>query len=294
MKGLFAEALQGLRSGIPCCMTQCCVRLVRTQLTRHMPSELHAERRDAALVLTISDAATRNALSEQVFAAGIEALDVAEGDDTVRCIVLRGEGNVFSAGGDLHRLKANRQADRSVQDNMLQRFHDFIEALRVFPKPVIAAVEGAAAGGGFSLALACDLIVAADDAKFILSYGRIGLSPDGGATWQLMQRLPRNLVLQMLWLFEPVSAAQLHAHGIVNWVVPKGQASTQAFAIAERLASCAPNAIASAKELVNQWPERSLAQQLDAERDHFLENFFHANSGEGVQSFLDKRPAAFE
>lgn len=258
-----------------------------------MPSELHAERRDAALVLTISDPATRNTLSEQVFAAGIEALDVAESDTSVRSIVLRGEGNFFCAGGNLQRLKANRMADRSVQDNMLQRFHDFVEALRVFPKPVIAAVEGVAAGGGFSLALACDLIVAAEDAKFILSYGRIGLSPDGGASWQLMQRLPRSLVLQMLWLFEPATAAQLQAHGIVNWVVPKGQASAQALAITERLAACAPNAIASAKELVNQWPERSLAQQLDLERDHFLDNLFQANGGEGLQSFLDKRPPRF-
>lgn len=259
-----------------------------------MPSELHAERRDAALVLTLSDPGTRNTLSEQVFAAGIEALDVAEGDASVRCIVLRGDGDAFCAGGNLQTLKANRQAERAVQDTMLQRFHDFVEALRVFPKPVIAAVEGAAAGGGFSLALACDLIVAAEDAKFILSYGRIGLSPDGGASWQLMQRLPRNLVLQMLWLFEPASATQLHAHGIVNWVVPKGETSAHAIAIAERLAACAPNAIASAKELVNAWPERSLAQQLDLERDHFLDNFFHPNGDEGLQSFLDKRPPTFE
>ena len=294
MKHPFSEAKRGSQSGIPCCMTQWPVCLEHLFNTRHMPSELHAERRDAALVLTLSDPDTRNTLSEQVFAAGIEALDVAESDPSVRCIVLRGDGDFFCAGGNLQRLKANRQADRSVQDNMLQRFHGFVEALRVFPKPVIAAVEGAAAGGGFSLALACDLIVAAEDAKFILSYGRIGLSPDGGATWQLMQRLPRNLVLQMLWLHEPVTAAQLQAHGLVNWVVPKGQTSAQAFAIAEKLAACAPNAIASAKELVNQWPERSLTQQLDLEREHFLDNLFHPNSGEGLQSFLDKRPPAFE
>ncbi len=259
-----------------------------------MPSELHAERRDAALVLTISDPASRNSLSEQVFAAGIEALDSAESDDSVRCVVLQGDGEIFCAGGNLQRLKAVRQGDRSVQDAMLQRFHGFVEALRVFPKPVVAAVEGAAAGGGFSLALACDLIVAAEDARFILSYGRIGLSPDGGATWQLMQRLPRQLVLQMLWLHEPVSAAQLHSHGIVNWVVPKGRAGAHACEIAQKLAGCAPNAIASVKELVNQWPERSLAQQLDLERDHFLDNLYHPNGDEGLQSFLDKRPPSFE
>ena len=109
------------------------------------------------------------------------------------------------------------------------------KVLRVFPKPVIAAVEGAAAGGGFSLALACDLIVAADDAKFIMSYGRIGLSPDGGASWQLMQRLPRSLVLQLLWLSEPITTQQLQVHGIVNWVTAKGQALTQALEVADRV-----------------------------------------------------------
>ncbi|HET7794073.1 MAG TPA: enoyl-CoA hydratase family protein [Rhizobacter sp.] len=258
-----------------------------------MPSELHAERRDGTLVLSISDPASRNALSEQVFAAGVEALEVAEADDTVRCVVLRGDGAHFSAGGDLHDLKANRAAEPSAQDGMLQGFHDFIEVIRVFPKPVIAAVEGAAAGGGFSLALACDLIVAAENAKFVMAYGRIGLSPDGGGSWHLMQRMPRSLVLQLLWLSEPVTAQLLHAHGIVNWVTPSGHALTQALEVAERLAQCAPNAIASAKDLVNQWPERSLAQQLDAERAHFLDNFFHANGGEGIQSFLDKRPARF-
>jgi enoyl-CoA hydratase/carnithine racemase len=258
-----------------------------------MTSELHAERREGTLVLTISDPSSRNTLSEQVFAAGVEALEVAEADASVHCIVLRGEGAHFCAGGNLQQLKANRQAEPEVQGNMLQRFHDFVEVLRVFPKPVIAAVEGAAAGGGFSLALACDLIVAAENAKFVMSYGRIGFSPDGGASWQLMQRLPRSLALQLLWLSEPITAQQLHAHGVVNWVTGSGQALTQALEVAERLAQCAPNAIASAKDLVNQWPGCSLTQQLDAERSHFLDNFLHANGGEGLQSFLDKRPAHF-
>lgn len=246
------------------------------------------------MVLTISDPPSRNALSEQVFAAGIEALDTAESDATVRCIVLCGDGGHFSAGASLQRLKANRKAEPAVQGSMLQGFHDFVEALRACPKPVIAAVEGTATDGGFSLALACDLLVAADDAKFAMAHGRIGLSPDGGASWQLMQRLPRNLALQMLWLSEPISSQQLHAHGIVNWVTGRGGALAQALEVADRLALCAPNAIASAKDLINQWPERSLAQQLDAERAHFLDNLFHANGAEGLQSFADKRPPRFE
>lgn len=261
---------------------------------RHsMPSELHAEHRGAALVLTLSDPASRNTLSEQVFAAGIEALQVFEADESVRCVVLRGEGEHFCSGGNLQQIKSNREAGGEAQDGMLRHFHEFIDALRVFPKPVIAAVEGAAAGGGFSLALACDLVVAAADAKFILSYGRIGLSPDGGASWHLMQRVPRPLALQMLWLGEAMSAEQLHARGLINWVVPHGQAFEHAMSIADRLAALAPNAVASAKELVNAWPMADLTQQLDAERAHFLDNLSHPNGGEGLQSFLEKRSPRF-
>jgi len=175
----------------------------------------------------------------------------------------------------------------------MEHFHGFIDALRAFPKPVIAAVEGAAAGGGFSLALACDLIVAAEDARFIMSYGRVGLSPDGGGSWQLANALPRALVLQMVWLAEPLGARQLQALGLVNWVTDSGQALAEALRVADRLAEMAPNALASAKELINQAPSRSLREQLDSERDHFVQNLFHPNGAEGLQAFFDKRAPKF-
>ena len=187
-----------------------------------MPAELRTERRDATLLLTISDPQTRNALSEQVYAAGIEALNVTEADPSIRCVVLQGEGKHFCAGGDINRLARRRSEDPTASRQTVQRFHHFIEALRVFPKPVIACVEGAAAGGGFSLALACDLIVAAEDARFVMSYGRIGLSPDGGGTWQLAQAMPRQLVQRLLWLGEPLSARELQGLGIVTWVTDSG------------------------------------------------------------------------
>ena len=258
-----------------------------------MPAELLTERVDAALVLTLSDPATRNTLSHQVIAAGIEALNVAESDPQLRCVVLRGAGAHFCAGGNLQGLLERRRSGPPAQVQMLEHLHQFIEALRVFPKPVIAAVEGAAAGAGFSLALACDLIVAAEDARFILSYGRVGLSPDGGATWGLMQALPRARVQQLVWLGEPVSAQQLHSWGLVGWVADSGQAYAQALRVAQRLAEMAPNALASGKELVQQAAGRSLAQQLDAERDHFVENLFHANGAEGLNAFLERRPPEF-
>jgi enoyl-CoA hydratase/carnithine racemase len=258
-----------------------------------MSSELKTERHGSALVLTLSDAATRNTLSEQLISAGIEALNVAETDSDTRCVVLRGDGMHFCAGGNLRQLNARRQSGPEAQAQMLDLLHQFIEALRVFPKPVIAAVEGAAAGAGFSLALACDLIVAAEDARFILSYARVGLTPDGGATWQLARALPRQLVQQWMWLAEPASARQLHGLGLVNWVTDSGQALTQALSVAERLAEMAPNAVSGAKELLHLAQSQTFPQQLQSERNQFIENLFHANAGEGLQAFFERRPPRF-
>jgi enoyl-CoA hydratase/carnithine racemase len=258
-----------------------------------MPSELLTERIGAVLVMTLSDPATRNTLSHQVIAAGIEALNLAEADPSLRAVLLRGDGGHFCAGGNLQGLLERRRAGPPAQLQMLEHLHQFIEALHAFPKPVIAAVDGAAAGAGFSLALACDLIVAAEDARFILSYGRIGLSPDGGATWSLMQALPRARVQQLLWLGEPVSAQQLLDWGLAAAVTASGQSFGAALRLAERLAAMAPNALASAKELLHQAGGPSLKQQLAAERDHFVANLFHDNGAEGLNAFLEKRAPVF-
>lgn len=258
-----------------------------------MPAQLLTERIGSTQVLTLSDPATRNTLSHSVIAAGIEALNRAEGDTDIRCVVLRGDGAHFCAGGNLQGLLERRRAGPPAQVKMLEHLNQFVEALRTFPKPVIAAVEGAAAGAGFSLALACDLVVAADDARFILSYGRIGLSPDGGVTWALAQALPRALVQQLVWLGEPVTAQQLHGRGLVGWVVDTGHAKDEALRLAQRLAAMAPNAVASGKALVQDAAGRSLSAQLDAERDHFVENLFHENGAEGLNAFLEKRSPTF-
>ncbi|MFL6661961.1 MAG: oxepin-CoA hydrolase, alternative type [Rhizobacter sp.] len=258
-----------------------------------MASELMTERHGSTLVLTISDPATRNTLSDQVVSAGIEALNVAESDGELRAVILRGDGAHFCAGGNLNGLAARRQSGAAAQTVVLDRLHQLVEALRLFPKPVIAAVEGAAAGAGFSLALACDLIVASEDASFVLSYARVGLTPDGGATWHLARALPRQLVQQWVWLAEPVRARELHAHGLVNQVTDAGRALEEALRIAERLATMAPNALAGAKELVHRASGTGLAQQLEAERDHFIEHLFHPNAAEGLQAFFDKRPPRF-
>ena len=262
-----------------------------------MPSELLTERCERTLVLTLSGPGSRNALSPQVCAAGVEALNVAADDAGVRSVVLRGGGEHFCAGSDFKRLAEARALGRAEGSaelrQAIERLNGLVEALRACPKPVIAAVEGDAAGAGFSLALACDLVVAADDARFVMSHGHAGLSPDGGATWHLAQGLPRALVLQMLWLAEPVSAAQLRQWGLVAQLAPRGEALSAAMQLARRLAAMAPNALASAKELVALAPQRPLGAQLADEAQHFIDNLFGADGAEGLQAFLEQRAARF-
>jgi enoyl-CoA hydratase/carnithine racemase len=259
-----------------------------------MPSELLSERRGAALILTIRDPATRNTLSPQVYAAGVEAIRSADADDNLRGVVLRGDGAHFCAGGDLQRLAATRDGPVEQLQANVDRFHAFAQALRACRKPVIAAVEGHAAGGGCSLALACDLIIAAEGARFTMSYGRAGLSPDGGGTYHLAHALPRARVLQMLWLPEPMTARQWLDWGLVNAVTDDGHALDEALRWVDRLARMASTAVASAKALVENAHARSWSQQLDDERDHLVTNLMHDNAGEGLRAFFEKRAPRFK
>lgn len=258
-----------------------------------MPSELICERQGAVLVLTLHGPATRNTLSPQVYAAGTEALGVAEADDTLRAVILRGDGAHFCAGGDLQRLAGARHLPPASQAEAIDAFHGFVLALRTFPRPVIAAVEGWAAGGGFSLALACDLIVASSEARFAMSYGKVGLSPDGGASWHLARMLPRSLALECLWLAQPMGAERLHAMGLVSRICAPGQSLHEAHRLAEALSQMAPNALAAAKALVQGAADRPLADHLTAERDAFITQLFDDNAGEGIAAFQAKRPPRF-
>jgi enoyl-CoA hydratase/carnithine racemase len=245
------------------------------------------------MVLTISNPVLRNALSPAMYAAGVEALHFADSSDEIRSVVLTGEGSLFCAGGNLQRLLDNRSQPRDVQAQSIDGLHSWIEAIRSCSKPVIAAVEGPAAGAGFSLCLACDLIVAARDAVFVMAYSNVGLSPDGGATWHLSRMLPRQIASELLLGGERISAERLHALGVVNRVVDAGSALTEALLAADKLNARAPNAVASIKELINEAPLHTLPVHLSAERDAFVANLHHANGGEGISAFLGKRPAVY-
>jgi enoyl-CoA hydratase/carnithine racemase len=259
-----------------------------------MTAELKSTSQGRTMVLTISNPENRNALGPEMYAAGVEALNAADSNPEVRSVVIAGEGTTFCAGGNLQRLQANRQRPPEVQAQSIEGLHSWIEAIRAFPKPVIAAVEGAAAGAGFSLALACDLIVAASDAVFVMAYSSVALSPDGGATWSLARCMPRQLATELLLAGERIGAERLHALGVVNRVSPAGSALAEALALADKLNARAPNALASIKELLNEADGAQLSRHLASERDHFVRNLHHANAGIGIAAFLGKQRPEYE
>jgi enoyl-CoA hydratase/carnithine racemase len=259
-----------------------------------MSAQLLSTSEGATLILTLSNPEHRNALGPEMYAAGVEALSVAETSADIKSVIITGDGGLFSAGGNLQRLNNNRQMPPEHQAQSIEGLHNWIEAIRTFPKPVIAAVEGPAAGAGFSLALACDLIVAARNSIFVMAYSNIALSPDGGGTWSLSRSVPRQLASELLMFGERIGAERLHQLGVVNQLCEPGQALGTALSRASLLNQKAPNALASIKELLNEADGSSLNRQLAQERDHFVKNLHHVNAGIGISAFLNKELPRYE
>jgi enoyl-CoA hydratase/carnithine racemase len=259
-----------------------------------MSAQLLSTSEGATLILTLSNPEHRNALGPEMYAAGVEALSVAETSADIKSVVITGQGVIFSAGGNLQRLNQNRQLPPEHQAQSIEGLHNWIEAIRTFPKPVIAAIEGPAAGAGFSLALACDIIVAARNSIFVMAYSNIALSPDGGGTWSLSRCVPRQLATELLMFGERIGAERLHQLGVVNQLCEPGQALGTALSRASLLNNKAPNALASIKELLNDADGTTLNRQLAQERDHFVKNLHHANAGIGISAFLNKETPRYE
>ncbi|WP_431854743.1 oxepin-CoA hydrolase, alternative type [Azospirillum sp.] len=257
-------------------------------------TDLIEERRGRVLVLTMSDPATRNALGPVVYDKGRAALARAVADPGIGAVVLTGAGGAFSSGGNLNRLATLREGEPAAAADGVERLQGLVRAIRACPKPVLAAVEGVAAGAGFALALACDLIVAARGARFVLAYVKVGLSPDGGATAFLAQTLPRQLAAEIALEGGVVEAERLHQAGAVNALCEPGTALETALGRAQRLADGPADAIASIKGLLDMaYAGGPLDAQLDRERDALVANLFRPAAGEGIAAFRDKRRPNF-
>lgn len=255
---------------------------------------LRAEDRPGGIrLLTLDGPARRNAIGLAQYEALRAAVTDAGHDPRIRAIVLTGAGGFFCAGGDIAALRDSRDQAPSQVARNTDALGAMILAIRACRVPVLAAVEGGAAGLGLSLALACDMIVASRTASFTAAHVRIGLTPDGGATHFLAEALPRQLVSEMCMLGRPLGAERLHAAGAVNALADEGGALDAALALAGRIAAGASGAIAVIKTEIAAAARNGLAAQLDLEARHINAARFGDEAGEGLRAFLDKRPPRF-
>ncbi|GAA4230064.1 enoyl-CoA hydratase/carnithine racemase [Sagittula marina] len=258
-----------------------------------MTTQIESSRSSGVLTLTMHGAATKNAIGRDQYETLRAAFVDAGHDPDVRAIVLTGAGGFFSSGGNVRALEDSRKLPRSEVARNTDALFAMIMALRDCPKPVIAAVEGGAAGLGLSLALSCDMVVASEGAKFTAAYVKIGLTPDGGATYFLREALPRQLVSELCMLGRPVCAERLFAAGAVNEVVEPGGALDAALALAGACAHGAQMAIGTIKAEIATAGEAALAEHLAYEGRMINQHRFGDEAGEGLAAFLEKRKPDF-
>jgi enoyl-CoA hydratase/carnithine racemase len=250
-------------------------------------------REGAVLVLAIHTPGKRNAISPGLYDALRDALQGARDDASIGAVVLTGADGYFCSGGDLNALATRREHPPEVRRGMLEKLHGLVRLFADFPKPLVAAVEGGAAGAGLSLALGCDLLVAARDATFSVAYVKVGLTPDGGATSFLAQVLPRQLLTELCLTGERIGAERLHALGVVNRLTEPGGADAEAVELAQRLAAGPERAMARIKSLCRDAVSTPLNTQLDHEAEFMVEAQGDSESAEGIGAFLGKRKADF-
>jgi 2-(1,2-epoxy-1,2-dihydrophenyl)acetyl-CoA isomerase len=212
-------------------------------------------------------------------------------DDSVRAVVISGEGRAFMAGGDLPSMQADPVGGSGA---LIAQMHPAIELLASLRAPVVASVHGAVAGAGLGVALACDLVIAAQGTRFNLAYPRIGTSSDCSTSWGLVRWVGLRKAIEIALLNDPVDADAAVAMGLVNRVVPADELATQTAQIAARLEQSAPIALGNLKQLMRHAGDNDLHTQLQMEARLFAQCAGTADFVEGVSAFLDKRQAKFQ
>lgn len=245
------------------------------------------------LIIYNANVANRNAITLELYDVISRALDLATQTDRIKSVIFTGAGSFFCAGGDLNRIRTRRFEPLDDRKAHIESLHDIIRKFRSCPKPIIAAVEGGAAGAGVSLAYACDFVVASKEAKFTVSYVRVGLTPDGGITHRLMKMLPRPLVNELCLFAEPIGAERLYQLGALNRLSEPGDTMADASEIADRLATSPTSALSRIKQLLNTADHSKFEEQLDLERDHMAAAVAEDPAVEGITAFFDKRKPDF-
>lgn len=254
-----------------------------------MSSELLVALEGGVLRLTIDRPEVFNALSDTLADELAERLEAAGAEDGVRVVVLTGTGSAFCAGADIGDGDAIHHFDVSALD----RANRIVRAVTMLDKPVVAAVNGVAAGVGCSIALAADVAVVAESATFLLAFTRIGLMPDGGATATVAASIGRARAMRMALLAEPLTAAEALAAGLVAQVVPDTGLADAAEGVVRRLATGPPLAFAATKKAVNAATLAGLEAALDRERSGQTVLLRTADAAEGMRAFGEKRRPRF-
>jgi len=262
-----------------------------------------SESDDAPTVLVEDDGAVRfltlnrphrmNALNARMADEFLAAAEAARDDAAVRCVVLRGAGAGFFAGGDVADFAAHGDDVGAFAGDLIDRYHPTIEALRAMEKPVVAALHGRVAGAGVSLAMAADLAIAQAGTLFSLAYTGIGASPDGGSTYFLPRIVGQRRALEIALLSERFDAEQALAWGLINRIVAPEAFERELTTLAKRLAAGPTKAYARVKRLIEQSVTNDLAGQLAAERAAFMEGADTRDFREGVKAFTEKRKPDF-
>ena len=248
------------------------------------------ERDGAVAVLTLDETATLNAMTPDLLGELAAAVREAAADPAVRALVLTGAGRGFCSGQN---LKAFNALGDDIVAGVMTNYWPAFEALRTCRVPVVVAVNGVAAGGGFSLAMAGDIIIAARSASFIQVFSRIALVPDLGSTWLLPRLIGRQRALELMLLNEPLSAERAKEWGLVREVFDDGALLTEATKFAQRLAEGPTRTLAATRQLIEASEDATYAEQFRREIEVQSDIRKTADALEGRNAFIEKRPAKF-
>ncbi|HJM51118.1 MAG TPA: enoyl-CoA hydratase-related protein [Alphaproteobacteria bacterium] len=262
-----------------------------------MSTTVTSEFADAIATITLNGPDEMNVLSIERARDLARAVTLAALDPEVRCVVLQGAGGNFCAGADvkwmLSKFELSDAERRFGAKQILNDLHQTTRTLRTMAKPVIASVEGAAAGGGFSIVMGCDMIVAAENAVFTMAYSNLGLCPDASGSYSLPRLVGVRKAIELAFLGEPIGAREALELGIVNRLVADAELATETAALAGRLAAGATYAYGKTKMLYYRSLASSYEEQLEAEGDAVTDCMISEDFREAVQAFVEKRPRMF-
>jgi 2-(1,2-epoxy-1,2-dihydrophenyl)acetyl-CoA isomerase len=256
---------------------------------------VNVHRRGAVAKIELNRPESRNAWNTQFSVDLLAAVRAASGDPAVRAVLVTGVGKAFSSGADLRENLADRTEGGvpDVYGRLTRQYHPIIMGIREMPKPVVAGVHGAAAGIGLSLALACDLVVAAESAFFLLAFVNIGLVPDGGSSVLVPSRIGFARAAELSMLGERLPAGQALDWGLINRVWPDEEFGARADELAARLAAGPTRSYAGSKRQLNKWLYDRMDAQLELEARIQQEAAGSADFVEGVMAFGEKRAPRF-